>query len=111
MRGVSWNNEEKYEYVTRAPIEAQVFRFTPLVRNHLVVIGAFYKEISSPRLIIEKFSMAAFSSNDVQRYGIVEIMQRALRAIDPMNNKAIHLSLDLDGLDPLEAPSTGTPGQ
>ena len=34
----------------------------------------------------------------------------ALRKIDPDNNKSLHVSFDIDSLDPLEAPSTGTPG-
>lgn len=34
----------------------------------------------------------------------------ALRKIDPYNNKSLHVSFDIDSLDPLEAPSTGTPG-
>lgn len=34
----------------------------------------------------------------------------ALRKIDPDNNKSLHVSFDIDSLDPLEAPSTGTAG-
>lgn len=34
----------------------------------------------------------------------------ALRKIDPDNRKSLHVSFDIDSLDPLEAPSTGTPG-
>lgn len=34
----------------------------------------------------------------------------ALHRIDPRNEKSLHVSFDIDSLDPLEAPSTGTPG-
>lgn len=34
----------------------------------------------------------------------------ALNKIDPHNEKSLHVSFDIDSLDPLEAPSTGTPG-
>lgn len=37
-------------------------------------------------------------------------MEMALNNVDPKNNKAIHVSFDIDSLDPIEAPSTGTPG-
>lgn len=35
----------------------------------------------------------------------------ALNRIDPRNEKSLHVSFDIDSLDPLEAPSTGTPGR
>lgn len=35
----------------------------------------------------------------------------ALNKIDPHNEKSLHVSFDIDSLDPLEAPSTGTPGK
>lgn len=34
----------------------------------------------------------------------------ALDKIDPHNTRSLHVSFDIDVLDPLEAPSTGTPG-
>lgn len=34
----------------------------------------------------------------------------ALKKIDPDHVKSLHVSFDIDSLDPLEAPSTGTPG-
>lgn len=34
----------------------------------------------------------------------------AMNKIDPHHSKSIHVSFDIDSLDPLEAPSTGTPG-
>lgn len=43
--------------------------------------------------------------------GIHEVVHMALRRIDPHSEKSIHVSFDIDSLDPLEAPSTGTPGE
>lgn len=37
-------------------------------------------------------------------------MHMALNKIDPHNSRSLHVSFDIDALDPLEAPSTGTPG-
>lgn len=34
-----------------------------------------------------------------------------MKDVDPENNKGIHISFDIDSLDVLEAPSTGTPGK
>ncbi|OXU22802.1 hypothetical protein TSAR_004606 [Trichomalopsis sarcophagae] len=61
------------------------------------------------RLVIEKFGITAFGMEDVERFGIHEVVNMALRKIDPDNNRSLHVSFDIDSLDPLEAPSTGTP--
>ncbi|XP_033608705.1 arginase-1 isoform X2 [Cryptotermes secundus] len=64
---------------------------------------------SYERLVIDKFSITAFGMEDVERYGIIEVTNMALRRIDPNNNLPLHVSFDIDSLDALEAPSTGTP--
>ncbi|KAL5008949.1 hypothetical protein ScPMuIL_014530 [Solemya velum] len=61
------------------------------------------------RWIIEKFNMTAFSMQEVDKYGIHEVMDRAMKAVDPNGTRSIHLSFDVDGLDPSLTPSTGTP--
>jgi len=63
------------------------------------------------RLILEKFGVTAFAMEDVERYGIHEVTQRALEAINPNGDRSLHVSFDIDSLDPLEAPSTGTTGE
>lgn len=37
-------------------------------------------------------------------------MQKALNNVDPDGKKGIHISFDIDSLDALDVPSTGTPG-
>jgi arginase len=66
---------------------------------------------SYERLVIDKFAITAFGMEDVERYGIIEVTNMALRRIDPNNNLPLHVSFDIDSLDALEAPSTGTPGK
>lgn len=61
------------------------------------------------RLVIEKFHITAFGMEDVERYGIHDVVAMALRKIDPDNSRSLHVSFDIDSLDPLEAPCTGTP--
>ncbi|XP_031835936.1 arginase [Nomia melanderi] len=60
------------------------------------------------RLVIEKFGITAFGMEDVERYGIHDIVNMAVEKIDPSDSKSLHVSFDIDSLDPLEAPSTGT---
>ncbi|XP_011635296.1 arginase, hepatic [Pogonomyrmex barbatus] len=61
------------------------------------------------RLVIEKFGITAYGMEDIERYGIHHVIHMALNKIDPHNSKSLHVSFDIDSLDPLEAPSTGTP--
>lgn len=60
--------------------------------------------------IMHNLGIHYFDMYDVQRYGIHAVVTAALDRIDPQQRKSIHVSFDIDGLDPMEAPSTGTPG-
>lgn len=60
------------------------------------------------RAIIDKFRIPAFGMEEIERLGIFEVLRLVLKEIDPMNKRSIHLSFDIDALDSLEAPSTGT---
>lgn len=61
------------------------------------------------RLIIEKFGIFAYSMQEVDRSGIKEVVERALNQIDPSGVRPIHLSFDVDAMDPTLTPATGTP--
>ena len=39
-----------------------------------------------------------------------QVTKRAIRAINPNNDRPLHVSFDIDALDPAESPATGTPG-
>ncbi|KAK7791958.1 hypothetical protein R5R35_009256 [Gryllus longicercus] len=61
------------------------------------------------RLTIDKWGVAAYGMDDVLRLGALEALRQIRRRIDPRQRRSLHLSFDVDSLDPLEAPSTGTP--
>jgi len=46
---------------------------------------------------------------EVHEMGMKEAVKYALSQIDPENARNLHVSFDIDALDPAEAPSTGTP--
>jgi arginase len=50
----------------------------------------------------------AFTMTDVDRLGMTQVMERAI-AVAGEGGCPIHMSFDLDGIDPSEAPGTGTP--
>ncbi|KAF2711526.1 Ureohydrolase [Pleomassaria siparia CBS 279.74] len=57
--------------------------------------------------ILKDHGIKAFSMHDIDRYGIGKVMDMALGWIG--SDTPIHLSFDVDALDPMWAPSTGTP--
>ncbi|EME42513.1 hypothetical protein DOTSEDRAFT_73379 [Dothistroma septosporum NZE10] len=57
--------------------------------------------------ILKDNNIKAFSMHDIDRHGIGKVMDMALGWIG--SDTPIHLSFDVDALDPMWAPSTGTP--
>lgn len=49
-----------------------------------------------------------FSMYHVDKWGIGKVVEMALDHVNPDRNRPIHLSFDVDALDPSVAPSTGT---
>ena len=60
------------------------------------------------REILEDLNIKTFYMADVDRLGIVKVVQEALESVDPHGERNIHLSFDIDALDPADAPATGT---
>lgn len=61
------------------------------------------------KALLKKHSITAFSMHDVDRYGIGKVVEMALDKVNPTRERPVHLSFDVDALDPSVAPSTGTP--
>ncbi|KAJ9646908.1 Arginase, catabolizes arginine to ornithine and urea [Knufia peltigerae] len=57
--------------------------------------------------ILRDNGIKAFSMHDIDRHGIGRVVEMALAHIGA--DTPIHLSFDVDALDPMWAPSTGTP--
>lgn len=74
--------------------------------NKLVYIGLRDVDRGEKKILREN-NIKAFSMHDIDRYGIGKIMDMALGWIG--SDTPIHLSFDVDALDPQWAPSTGTP--
>lgn len=76
--------------------------------NRLVYIGL--RDIDSgEKRILKENGIKAFSMHEVDKYGIGKVVELALDAVNPNRDLPIHLSFDVDALDPSVAPSTGTP--
>lgn len=75
--------------------------------SQLVYVGL--KDVDdAEKEILEDLNIKAFYMTDVDSRGIIEVVEEALKAVDPDGRRNIHLSFDIDALDPLDAPATGT---
>ncbi|MBD5635587.1 MAG: arginase [Candidatus Eremiobacteraeota bacterium] len=56
---------------------------------------------------IAELGVRAFSMTEIDRYGMVRVMEEAISIVgsDP---RSVHVSFDMDGIDPREAPGVGT---
>jgi arginase len=79
-----------------------------LKSNKIVYIGLRDVDAGEKRILKEN-GIKAFSMHEVDRYGIGKVVEMALDAVNPNRDLPIHLSFDVDALDPSVAPSTGTP--
>ncbi|PAV23813.1 arginase [Pyrrhoderma noxium] len=79
-----------------------------LTPDRLVYIGL--RDVDGgEKKIIKENGIKAFSMHEVDKYGIGRVVEMALDHVNPDRTRPIHLSFDVDALDPSVAPSTGTP--
>lgn len=79
-----------------------------LPSNKIVYIGLRDVDAGEKKILRDN-NILAFSMYHVDKYGINEVIQRAIKHINPEGKNAIHLSYDVDSIDPLYVPATGTP--
>ena len=58
--------------------------------------------------IIKNLNLKAFTMKDVDHLGIAEVMARATHHLTSRVDRPLHLTFDIDSIDPMYAPSTGT---
>mmetsp|Transcript_16824 Transcript_16824/g.38748 ORF Transcript_16824/g.38748 Transcript_16824/m.38748 type:complete len:269 (+) Transcript_16824:470-1276(+) len=72
--------------------------------SSIVYVGL--RDVDIPeRQCIRQYGIQAFTMHELDRYGIGKVMEMAL---DHLDGKPLHLSYDIDAVDPLLAPATGT---
>lgn len=82
--------------------------FAPKVNPaNVVLVGIRSIDEDEARLIAES-GIKAYTMAEIDRRGMAAVMEEAI-AIASNGTEGIHLSLDLDALDPMFAPGVGTP--
>ncbi|EJY56566.1 arginase [Alicyclobacillus hesperidum URH17-3-68] len=85
-----------------------LFGIRPKVQpENVVLVGA--RSIDPPEAeLIRQSGVHVFTMADIDRMGMDAVMRKAIE-LAATGTDGIHLSLDLDGLDPMFAPGVGTP--
>ena len=87
---------------------ARIATEPPAVRpENAVLVGL--RDVDVPeRLNLREWGVTTFTMSDIDERGIAVVMREAL-LVAGRDTAGIHVSLDMDFLDPLEAPGVGTP--
>ncbi len=87
--------------------ELSVFHTTDYINpKYAVIIGA--RDIEAPELInLQKAGVTVFTTEDIKQKGVNTIMQEAYDILK--NTDGVHISYDLDVIDPQVAPGVSVP--
>lgn len=84
-----------------------IMGFSPKIKpQNVVIIGARDLD-KGERELIRKLGIKVYTMHEIDRMGMANVMEETIGYL--RHTDGIHLSLDLDGLDPNDAPGVGTP--
>lgn len=90
------------------PLLTEIGGYAPKIKpENVVIIGARSLDEGERKLIKEK-GIKVYTMHEIDRMGMSKVMEEAIEHVSK-NTDAVHLSLDLDALDPHDAPGVGTP--
>ena len=76
-------------------------------KDTIVIVGARDLDVGEQELL-HAHNIHVFTMSDIDQNGMSTVMKQAI-AVASQHDNPIHLSLDMDALDPREAPGVGTP--
>lgn len=95
--------------VGKGPKElASLYGYAPKVRPENTVLVGIRNVDLDERPLVRRSGVRVFTMRDIDERGMRAVMQDAI-SIASEGTAGIHLSLDMDGVDPREAPGVGTP--
>lgn len=90
------------------PVLTNIGGYTPKVKpENVVIIGARDLDPGEKKLIKE-MGIKVYTMHEIDRLGMTTVMSDTIDYLKERTD-GVHLSLDLDGLDPNDAPGVGTP--
>jgi len=90
------------------PTLTNIGGYCPKVKpENIVIIGARSLD-EGERILIKENGIKVYTMHEVDRLGMTKVMEETISYLKERTD-GVHLSLDLDGLDPEAAPGVGTP--
>jgi len=90
------------------PALTNIGGYAPKVKpENVVIIGARDLDQGEKQLIKER-GIKVYTMHEIDRLGMTTVMLETIEYLKERTD-GVHLSLDLDGLDPNDAPGVGTP--
>ncbi|MGM0873198.1 MAG: arginase [Bacillota bacterium] len=90
------------------PALTNIADYSPKVKpENIVIIGARSLD-GGERELIRENGIKVYTMHEIDRLGMTKVMEEAVEYLKSKTD-GVHLSLDLDGLDPSDAPGVGTP--
>lgn len=90
------------------PSLTNVGGWSPKINKQSIVIVGARDLDTQERGLLHQHQIHVYTMTDIDQRGMSEVMQEAV-AIASQASHGIHLSLDMDSLDPRDAPGVGTP--
>jgi arginase len=86
----------------------QIGGYGPKIKpENVVIIGARSLD-EGERILIKEKGIKVYTMHEIDRMGMAKVMEETIAYLKDRTD-GVHLSLDLDGLDPSECPGVGTP--
>lgn len=86
----------------------QLGGYAPKVKpENIVIIGARSLD-EGEKALIKELGIRVYTMHEIDRLGMAKVMEETISYLK-LRTDGVHLSLDLDGLDPMDAPGVGTP--
>lgn len=90
------------------PDLVNIHGYAPKIKpENVVIIGARSLDHGEKELIRAK-GIKVFTMHEIDRLGMTKVMEESINYLKKRTD-GVHLSLDLDGIDPQDAPGVGTP--
>ncbi|MBB6669743.1 arginase [Cohnella nanjingensis] len=90
-----------------SPLTAIGGRIGKIRPERVALVGARSLDPEEKRLI-RALGVSCFTMHDIDKRGIASVMEEAVQIVGA-DTDGVHVSFDIDSLDPRDAPGTGTP--
>lgn len=80
----------------------------PNVKPENIVLIGIRDLDEGEKEMIKKYNIKVYTMHEIDRLGMPQVMQETIEYLRERTD-GVHLSFDLDGIDPSEAPGVGTP--